>query len=80
MAEAELIRRMADDMATIKEQMSRLEIVINEIDQDLHREVNPQYLKKLEKIKKQKGISFKSTEAEQLVEFLDFEHHDKIYL
>ncbi|NJD75661.1 MAG: hypothetical protein FIB08_01005 [Candidatus Methanoperedens sp.] len=62
MAEAELIRRMADDMATLKEQMSRLEIVINEIDQDLHREVNPRYLKKLEKIKKQKGIKFKSIE------------------
>lgn len=42
--------------------MSRLEIVINEIDQDLHREVNLQYLKKLEKIKKQKGIRFKSIE------------------
>ncbi|CAG0977594.1 hypothetical protein METP3_01878 [Methanosarcinales archaeon] len=62
MAEAELIRRMADDIATLKEQMSRLEIVINEIDQDLHREVNPQYLKKLEKIKKQKGIRFKNIE------------------
>ncbi len=62
MAEAELIRRMANDMATLKEQMSRLEIVINEIDQDLHREVNPQYLKKLDKIKKQKGIRFKSAE------------------
>ncbi len=53
---------MTDDMATLKEQMSRLEIVINEIDQDLHREVNPQYLKKLEKIKKQKGIRFKIIE------------------
>ncbi|VVB56423.1 Uncharacterised protein [uncultured archaeon] len=62
MAEADLIRRMADDMATLKGQMSRLEIVINEIDQDLHREVNPQYLKKLEKIKKQKGIRFKNIE------------------
>ena len=62
MAEAELIRRMADDMATLKEQMSQLEIVINEIDQDLHREVNPQYLKKLEKIKKQKGIRFNNIE------------------
>lgn len=62
MAEAELIRRMADDMATLKEQMSRIEIVINEIDQDLHREVNPQYLKKLDKIKKHKGIRFKSAE------------------
>jgi hypothetical protein len=62
MAEAELIRRMADDVASLKEQMSRLEIVINEIDQDIHREVNPQYLKKLEKIQKQKGIRFKNIE------------------
>jgi hypothetical protein len=36
--------------------MNRLEIVINEIDKDIHREVNPQYLQKLEKIKKQKGV------------------------
>ncbi len=62
MAETELIRRMADDVASLKEQMSRIEIVINEIDQDIHREVNPQYLKKLEKIQKQKGVRFKSAE------------------
>jgi signal transduction protein with GAF and PtsI domain len=62
MAETELIRRMADDVASLKEQMNRLEIVINEIDQDIHREVNPQYLKKLEKIQKQKGIKFDSAE------------------
>lgn len=62
MAEVELIKRMADDVATLKEQMTRIEITINEIDQDIHREVNPQYLKKLEKIQKQRGIRFKSVE------------------
>ncbi len=62
MAETELIRRMADDVVSLKEQMTRIEIVINEIDQDIHREVNPQYIKKLEKNQKQKGIRFKSTE------------------
>ncbi len=62
MAETELIRRMADDVAALKEQMSRIEVTINEIDMDIHREVNPQYLKKLEKIKKQKGIKFKTIE------------------
>ena len=62
MAETELIRRMADDVASLKEQMSRIEITMNEIDQDIHREVNPQYLKKLEKIQKQKGIRFKNAE------------------
>ena len=62
MAETELIRRMADDVAALKEQMSRIEIAIDEIDKDIHREVNPQYLKKLEKIKKQKGVKFKTIE------------------
>lgn len=62
MAETELIRKMADDVVSLKEQMSRIEIVINEIDQDIHREVNPQYLKKLEKVQKQKGVRFKSAE------------------
>ncbi len=40
----------------------KIRIMHNEIDQDLHREVNPAYLKKLEEIKKQNGIRFKSTE------------------
>ena len=62
MAEIELLRRMMDDVASLKEQMTRIEIAINEIDNDIHREVNPQYLKKLEKIKKQKGIKFKTIE------------------
>ncbi len=62
MAEAELIRKMVDDMASLKEQMTRIEIAINEIDNDIHREVNPEYLKKLRKIQKQKGIRFKNAE------------------
>lgn len=62
MTETELLRRMADDVESLKEQMTRIEIAINEIDNDIHREVNPEYLKKLEKIQKQKGIRFKSTE------------------
>jgi hypothetical protein len=42
--------------------MTRIEIVINEIDNDIHRELNPEYVNKLEKIQKQKGIRFKSSE------------------
>ncbi len=45
MAEAELImRRLADDVVSLKEQMTRIEITINEIDKDIHREINPEYL------------------------------------
>jgi len=43
MAETELLRRMVDDVASLKEQMTRIEIAINEIDNDIHRELNPEY-------------------------------------
>jgi len=50
MAEAELImRRLANDVVSLK-------------DKDIHREINPEYLKKLEKIQKQKGIRFSTAE------------------
>jgi hypothetical protein len=62
MAETELLRRVVDDVSSLKEQMTRIEITINEIDNDIHRELNPEYLKKLEKIQKQKGIKFKNSE------------------
>ncbi len=62
MAETELLRKMVDDVASLKEQMTRIEIAINEIDNDIHREVNPEYLKKLKKIQKQRGIRFNSAE------------------
>ncbi len=42
--------------------MNDKNIAINETDKDIRREVNPQYLKKLEKIQKQKGIKFKSAD------------------
>jgi SMC interacting uncharacterized protein involved in chromosome segregation len=47
MTETELLRKMVDDVESLKEQMTRIEIAINEIDNDIHREVNPEYLKKL---------------------------------
>ena len=62
-----LIRKLADEVVSLKEQMTRIEITLNEIDKDLHREINPEYLKKLEKIQKQKGIEF--TTAEEFDEY-----------
>jgi hypothetical protein len=68
MAESGLIiRRLADDVVSLKEQMTRIEITLNEIDKDIHREINPEYLKKLEKIQKQQGIRF--TTAEEFDEY-----------
>ncbi len=60
MSEAELLKKMAEDLSFLKDKIAGIEISLNEIEQDLHREVNPEYLKKLENIKKQKGIRFKN--------------------
>lgn len=60
MSEAELLKKIAEDLSFLKDKITGIEISLNEIEQDLHREVNPEYLKKLENIKKQKGIRFKN--------------------
>lgn len=57
-----ILRRLADDVVSLKEQMTRIEITLNEIDEDIHREINPVYLEKLEKIQKQQGIKFTTAE------------------
>ncbi len=42
--------------------MNDNKIAIDETEKDNRREVNPRYLKKLEKIQNQKGVRFKSAE------------------
>ncbi len=54
--------------------MKRIETAKNETDQDSRREVTPQYIKKLEKIQKQKGVRFKSVE-----EFDEYFSKSEIY-
>ena len=62
--ETELIlRKIADDITEIKVRLS-------EIDDDLHREVRPEYIKKLKRIEKQEGRKFKTKE-----EFIDYLEH-----
>ncbi len=59
MSETELLKRIADDVTVLREKVERIEIIMDEIDQDLHRELNPEYIEKLEKIEKEKRVSFK---------------------
>jgi phosphopentomutase len=62
MSEIELLKRIADDVAVLKKKVEKIEILVDGIDQDLHRELNPTYVKKLKKIEKEKTISFKNME------------------
>lgn len=53
-----LLKKMARDMAFLKKKVSGIEVTINEIDADIHREVSPEYLKKLAGICKEEGVKF----------------------
>lgn len=60
MADAEILEEIRNDPNFLKEKMTRIEITINEIDEDMHKELNPEYAKKLERIEKtDKRVHFK---------------------
>ncbi len=63
MQEVAVLQEIKSELSFIKEKIIVIEISLNEIDADLHRELNPEYLKKLEKIEKEdKRVHFKNIE------------------
>ncbi len=63
MSEAEILTEIRNDLNFLKEKIIQMEITINEIDSDLHKKFNPEYVKKLDKIEKEdKRIHFRSIE------------------
>jgi len=63
MQETALLQEIKNELSFIKEKIIVIEVSLNEIDADLHRELNPEYLKKLEKIEKEdKRVHFKNIE------------------
>ncbi len=66
-SEIEILKNMQDDLSFLKANIVSLKQDVEEISGDIHREVRPEYLKKLEKIEKQKPIKFRN--MKELVEF-----------
>lgn len=63
MQEVAVLEEIKNNLNFIKEKMIVIEISLNEIDADLHRELNPEYEKKLAKMEKEdKRVHFKSIE------------------
>ncbi len=63
MSEAEILNEIRSDLNFLKEKIIQIEITVNEIDSDVHRKLNPEYVKKLEKIEKEdKRVHFKNIE------------------
>ncbi len=56
--ELAVIRQLQSDVSFLKQRVKTLEAEVSEIDNDVHREINPEFLERLDKIEKQKGIRF----------------------
>ncbi len=57
-SEPAVIRQLQSDVSFLKQRVTMLEAEVSEIDNDVHREINPEFLGRLDKIEKQKGIRF----------------------
>lgn len=63
MSEAEILNEIRNDLNFLKDKIIQIEITVNEIDYDVHKKLNPEYIKKLEKIEKEdKRVHFKDIE------------------
>ncbi len=63
MTEAEVLNEIRSHLNFLKERIIQIEITVNEIDSDVHRNVNPKYIKKLDMIEKEdKRVHFKNIE------------------
>jgi len=58
--EIKLLKQMQNDISFMRQRIIVIEEEVDEISSDLHRELNPEFLKRLESIQKQKGIRFNS--------------------
>ncbi len=68
MSEADTLEEIKDDLNFLKDKIVQIEITVNEIDADVHRVPNQDYLKKLKTIEKEdKRIHFKNID--------DFDKH-----
>ncbi len=57
MIESDILKKLSEDMHFLKNKIARLEIAVGEIDSDIHREVNPAYLRKLRTIEREGTIT-----------------------
>ncbi len=67
MSEAEILSEIRNDINFLKEKIISMEITINEIDYDIHKKLNPEYVKTLDKIEKE----------DKRIRFSDIEEFDK---
>ncbi len=61
MSEVEMLNSIITDLNFLKEKIVKIELTVNEIDSDVHRRANPEYLKELDQIEKlDKRVHLKS--------------------
>ena len=61
MSEVEMLNSIMTDLNFLKTKIVEIELTVNEIDSDVHRRVNPEYLEELDQIEKRdKRVHLKS--------------------
>lgn len=58
----QMLRQLMREVKSLRSDVQEIRIAVNEIDEFQHRAVKPEYVKKLKKIKSQKGNVYNSIE------------------
>lgn len=58
--EIKILKQMQNDLSFLKQKIVVIEEEVDAISSDMHRELNPEFVKRLEDIRKQKGVRFNS--------------------
>ncbi len=71
-SQIEILKHMQADLSIVKKKIISLEMEVEEISGDIHGEFNPEFLKKIEKLGKQRGSGIKFNSMKEF-----HEHYSK---
>ena len=58
----QILKQLVKEVKSLRSEVKEIKITVDEIDLFQHREVRPEYIKKLKKISSQKGKTYTSVE------------------
>ncbi|MBI4020561.1 MAG: hypothetical protein HY367_04470 [Candidatus Aenigmarchaeota archaeon] len=58
----QLLKQLVKEVKSLRSEVREIKIAVNEIDEFQHREVRPEYAKRLKRIAEEKGKAFASTD------------------
>ena len=71
-SEIEMLKHIQTDLSFLKNKIISLELDVEEINEDIHREINPKFVKEVKRLQKQKGVGIKFNNMKEF-----YEHYSK---